>query len=217
MPGILREPCQDAIAARDPFPRMPSTPFGSNPSNLMRCCTSRRVRRFNPSAFSIASSAAIQTGLSAAALSAPADSDPAAGATEATFSDTVRDVYPPFLCAGRVHACRLDEGRWWEFSTLERYHGLHVQAHAEGIGPDVVASPGAAVESGEVSRTVLWEGARVEPGARVTGCVLGANVTVRRGEIFEDVVVVDRTILGGTTPERGRAEGERWCVPLGAT
>ncbi|MEQ9497952.1 MAG: NDP-sugar synthase [Deltaproteobacteria bacterium] len=138
-------------------------------------------------------------------------------ATAPKFSDTIRDVYPPFLAAGRVHACRLDEGRWWEFSTLERYHGLHVQAHVEGLGPDVVCSPGASVASDRVSRSVLWSGAHVEAGARVEGCVLGENVTVRRGETFEDLVLVDRTILGSTTPERGRSQGSRWCVPLAAT
>lgn len=139
-------------------------------------------------------------------------------ATSAVFSDTIRDVYPRFMAAGRVHACRLDAGRWWEFSTLSRYHGLHVRAHAEGLGPEVVCSPGAIVEDGAtVAGSVLWENARIESGAHVSRCVLGAGVTVRAGEAFSDVVLVSRSVLGETRPEVGREEGARWSVDLTAT
>lgn len=135
--------------------------------------------------------------------------------TSAVFSDTIRDVYPPFIEAGRVHAVILDEGRWWEFSTLARYHALHVQAHEEGLGPDVVCSPGASVASGaEAARSVLWEDARVEEGAQVEDVVLGRGVVVTRGERWERVVLVDRSGLEDT-PTRGFAADDRWCVPLG--
>lgn len=131
----------------------------------------------------------------------------------AGFSDTVRDVYPRFIEAGRVFAHVEERARWWEFSTLERYLGLHREAARAGLGPDVVLSAGAHIARGaEVAEAVLWEGATVAAGARVRRAVLGAGVHVTPGEVVEDAVVVraDRV----QPSERGEPWGERVRVPL---
>lgn len=139
--------------------------------------------------------------------------------TEARFSDTIRDVYPSFIEGGEVRSVLLDDGRWWELSTLERYHQLHVRAATEGLAPDVSKSATATIEAGaDVERAVLWEGARVESGATVRDAVLGANVVVRSKEVVTGAVLVHRSVLepDGEAP-RGASDGDRWRVPLAAT
>lgn len=121
--------------------------------------------------------------------------------------DTVSDIYPPLIEAGRV-AAHLDQGRWWEFSTLERYLELHQRAYEEGLGPAVSCSSGASVDpAARVTRSVLWEGAEVRAGAEVDNAVLGAGVIVAEGERIRDAVIVRRDVLGGIS-DPDRADGE---------
>lgn len=135
----------------------------------------------------------------------------------AQVSDTVADIYPPWIEQGRVHAHIVD-GRWWEFSTLERYLGLHRQAASEGLCPDVVLSPGARVAAeASATRAVLWEGARVEAGATVRNAVVGAGVVISGGERVEDAVVVRSSLVAGAEMERGDQGfvwGDRFVVPV---
>lgn len=134
---------------------------------------------------------------------------------EPRFSDTVADVYPPLIAAGRVRAHVDDRGRWWEFSTVERYLGLHHRASAEGFGADVVLGEGARVAPvARVSRSVLWEGASVAAGAEVDACVLGAGVHVPEGAKLQRVAVVRKDRVGDV--ERGTVVGDNVHVPISA-
>lgn len=132
------------------------------------------------------------------------------------FSDTIADIYPPYISAGRVKAHVDPSGRWWEFSTLERYLELHLRGHAEGLGPEISLSPGARVEPGaEVRRSVLWEDARIERGARAEDAVLGRGVVLRAGDSVSCAVVVRREHIQEAW--EGRAEplrGDALIVPL---
>lgn len=119
-------------------------------------------------------------------------------------SDTIRDVYPPFIRSRRVVAHVDEEGRWLEFSTLARYLELH--------GDAVVRSEGATVDPGaEVARAVLWENARVEAGAAVEEAILMDDVVIRAGERIERSVVALRSVAGDG---RGRVLGDRLVVPI---
>jgi mannose-1-phosphate guanylyltransferase len=109
------------------------------------------------------------------------------------FSDTVQDVYPPLIRDRRVAAHIDHDGRWWEFSTLARYHSLHVRAAEEGFGADVSLSEGARVSPRAIAhRAVLWENASIEDGAVVEDAVLGSDVVIPRGAIVRSAVVVRR-------------------------
>lgn len=129
------------------------------------------------------------------------------------FSDTVADIYPPFIDARRIAAHIETKARWWEFSTLERYMDLHRQAHELGLGPSVILSPGAHIEPGaDVQASILWEGAQVASGASVRGCVLGAGVSIKTGEHVSDAVIVRADAV--TEPSRGITWGDRLRVPI---
>ena len=128
-------------------------------------------------------------------------------------SDTIRDVYPPLIAAGAVHAHVADDGRWWELSTLERYVDLHIQACAEGLGPDVVLGPDASIDpTAEVRRSVLWEGAKVGPRMKLDRVVLGAGVELPAGTRLADSIVVRRDRVSSV--ERGEVVDGLVVVPL---
>lgn len=130
--------------------------------------------------------------------------------------DTVADIYPPLIRSRRVGAHIEPRGRWWEFSTLERYLELHVRAAEEGIASDVSLSQGAIVEDGAiVRRAVLWENARVEAGAIVEDAVLGRDVAVSPGEAIRHAAIVRAGIVSDSDAARGqRISGDRLLVKL---
>jgi NDP-sugar pyrophosphorylase family protein len=126
--------------------------------------------------------------------------------------DTIRDTYPPWIEAGQV-AAHVDDRRWWELSTLERYLELHRAAHREGLAPEVTLGEGASVEDGaEVRSSVLWEGARVPKDASLVDVVLGAQVELPAGSRLARTVVVRRERAGEV--ERGAVRGDLLYVPV---
>ncbi len=66
-----------------------------------------------------------------------------------------------------------------------------VVAGGSTVGRDAVVGAGAVVEG-----SVLFDGARVDPGAVVTRSVVGAGACVGAGTVLEDAVVGDRARLG---------------------
>lgn len=132
------------------------------------------------------------------------------------FSDTIRDLYPPEIAARRVLA-HVDEARWEEFSTLDRYLELQLS----GLEPPrTVVAEGAAVASGAaLSDCVVWPGARVEAGARLSRCVIAEGVTVPARVDLRDAVLFPESWIasappGAPTPVRG--PGFAWVPVAGA-
>lgn len=124
---------------------------------------------------------------------------PAIARTRAEFSDTVRQIYPEFLDRGRLRA-HLHGGRWWEFSTPERYLGLH-----QRVDPDL---PGASVVWGEL-----------DPRVQVRGCVITAPEAVPPGDYADEVLAPAAAADAppeGVLPPGARVEGPLLRVPLDA-
>jgi mannose-1-phosphate guanylyltransferase len=97
--------------------------------------------------------------------------------------------------------------------------GTHVGAAARLHGP---ASLGARVSVGEdaqIDDSVLWDGCRVEAGARVTGsvlatsCVVGAGAQVLDSVLGEGVVVAPGTVVRDASAEPGQILGEPRPAP----
>jgi NDP-sugar pyrophosphorylase family protein len=106
------------------------------------------------------------------------------------FSHSVTDVYVPAIARGERIAAHVSGGYWYELSTVRRYLETSV-ALMKSEGRDVELGPGSTVEDGaSVTESVLWESVRVDAGAFVRRCVLGAGVRVEHGEVFEDAAVV---------------------------
>ncbi|MEL6190130.1 MAG: NDP-sugar synthase, partial [Myxococcota bacterium] len=127
---------------------------------------------------------------------------------EARLSDTVRDLYPSAIAAGRVAAHVDDDGRWLEASTLARYLELHIaEARAGHPLPDdvqveeaatvdaSVLGRGVVIEGGAtVSESVLLDGCRVGAGARLHGVVVAEGVSIPAQLELQGVVVVPQDL-----------------------
>ncbi len=130
---------------------------------------------------------------------------------EPRFSDSVLDLYPPEIDAGRVHAHVDDDGRWLEASTLARYLSLEIE-DGGWRDPSASVAPGATIsnaaigalatveDGAEVESSALWRSSRVQSGARVRGSVLGEGVVVPAGATLEGVVAVRPELAGSAPP-----------------
>ncbi len=87
----------------------------------------------------------------------------------------------------------VDEGEWWDLGTREQYLAVHQARAGNGpwISPDAVVDPNAelrgatAVGAGAVigagcilDHCILWPGARIEPGSRLSRCIVTGSQPV---------------------------------------
>jgi NDP-sugar pyrophosphorylase family protein len=134
------------------------------------------------------------------------------------FSHSTTDVYPQAIERGERIAAHVAPGMWHELSTIQRYLDISVELMGKE-GRSVEVGEGSSVAGdAEVVDSVLWEGVRVETGARVRRAVLGAGVVVPAGEVCEDVAVVRAELVRGEErPEKalaGEVRGANFVVPL---
>ena len=108
------------------------------------------------------------------------------------FSDSVRDVYPKAMADGKIVAGHItsDGSLWRELSTIERYLAISLE-FLRREGRDVIMGAGCEIESGAiVERSVLWERAHVERGARLSECVIGDDVIIHSDAEFRRAAIV---------------------------
>jgi NDP-sugar pyrophosphorylase family protein len=138
-------------------------------------------------------------------------------------SDSVRDVYPKAMAAGRIVAAHVapdpNHQAWRELSTIERYLTVSLEFLGREEG-GLVMDEGCVIErNATVERSVLWKRARVESGARLTECVVGDDVLIPAGAEFERAAIfrADLAPLSGR-PEKalpGEIVGENLVVKFG--
>lgn len=126
---------------------------------------------------------------------------------EPRFSDTVRDHYPGLLDAGRLWAAR-HGGRWWEFSTPERYLGLHWRAWAEFASQQAPAH-----------RSVIWGDPGSAPdGAEFSDCIVLAPHLVPAGRRFHGKILAPAAVVWGDAehpvPDSAETVGSLVSLPL---
>lgn len=115
------------------------------------------------------------------------------------FADTVRDVYPGWMAAGRVGAQVVD-GRWWELSTPERYLGLHLRARHLGLAErvsDAVVAPNATV-----TESVVWDDVHIGPDVRLRRCVVVSGARLPPGLEEDHAVLVPSSDGASVEPHR---------------
>lgn len=130
------------------------------------------------------------------------------------FSDTVADVYPPFIERGEVWAFVEPASTvWWEFSTPERYLDLHWEAETRGWTGPLSVCQGARIDDPRSLRHVVaWEGVHVEAGAALSEVILGAGVRIPASTVLERCLAVRGDLTVET--RHGRRIGDLLVVPL---
>lgn len=126
-------------------------------------------------------------------------------------SDTVRDLYPSLISAGRLIQGVRVRGAWHDLSTPGLYLASQRALLRSGaLGPrgrrlvdarasversarviESVVGPGSHVGArASVERSVIWDGVSVGTGAHVSGSILTSGVRIRSGERVEGRVLI---------------------------
>jgi NDP-sugar pyrophosphorylase family protein len=134
------------------------------------------------------------------------------------FSDTVLDAYPRAIAKGERILGHVADGMWYELSTLQRYLDISL-ALLRRNGRDVYAGRGSSIDAqAKVHNSILWDEVTIEPGARLSGSILGDGVRIRGTESFEDAVIVRAEVVAGqkipAKALRGEAIGDNFVVRL---
>jgi NDP-sugar pyrophosphorylase family protein len=135
------------------------------------------------------------------------------------FSDSVRDVYPRAMAAGRVIAGHVGTGSWYELSTIERYLSISLEFMARD-GQDLVADEGCRIDpTARIRRSILWKGVEVAAAASLDECIVGDGVRIPAGASFKRAVIFRGTAKElAERPEKalpGTIVGENLVVPFG--
>ena len=136
-----------------------------------------------------------------------------------TFSDSVRDVYPKAMTAGRIIAAHVAQGSWFELSTLERYLAISLEFLGRE-GRDSIMDEGCRIHpDAQVTRSILWKRVEVGRGAKLSQCIVGDDVTIPEGAVFKNSVIVRADIAPpGQRPEKalpGQVVGSNLVVNFG--
>jgi mannose-1-phosphate guanylyltransferase len=161
-------------------------------------------------------------------------------------SSVEREIFPALISAGEVVSSYMDGAYWLDVGTPEAFvqgscdlvlgrltspalraadglpgerlllAGAVVEPGASVAG-GTVAGAGSVIETGaQVTRSVLFDGARVGRGARVSDSVLGRGAQVAAGVVLEGAVIGDGAVIA--EGNELKAGARVWPgVTLGAT
>ena len=119
------------------------------------------------------------------------------------FSDSVADVYPLALAAGKTITGYPAEGHWYELSTIERYLAISLELWNDGK-ENLVADEGCQIDpTAVVTNSILWKRVEIEAGVRLDQCIVGDDVRIEAGSEFRRSVICRGTVADlASRPEK---------------
>ena len=135
-------------------------------------------------------------------------------------SDSVRELYLPLLAEGRPLAGVRLRGAWYDLGRPALYRDAQLRLLPGGrslVAASARVAKGARLErsvvgkaarvgAARVERSVLWDGAVVEAGARLSGAIVTTGGVVRGGERARRVTVLPAAALPDERSAGGRVE-----------
>lgn len=133
------------------------------------------------------------------------------------YSDTVTDIYIPYIKGGGKIAAHVAEGNWFELSTIPRYLDISLAMMKSGdvhFGRNCVMAGAVSLKD-----SVIWDDVTIGDGATLYRTIIADGVTIEPGAHFENVAIVRADMVRNCSeiPEkalRGYVEGENYVVPL---
>ncbi len=133
------------------------------------------------------------------------------------YSDTVGDVYIPFLERGGKIAAHISEGEWHELSTIPRYLDVSLAMMKAGnvyFGRNCVLAGAASLKD-----SVIWDDVNIGDGATLYRTIIADGVRIAAGEHFENAAIVRADMVRNCKeiPDKalkGYIQGENYVVPL---
>ena len=133
------------------------------------------------------------------------------------YSDTVTDVYMPYIKNGGKIAAHVAEGEWFELSTIPRYLDISL---AMMNGGDVHFGRNCRLEgAANLKDSIVWDDVTIGNGASLYRTIVADGVRIAAGEHFENAAIVRADMVRSCReiPEkalRGYVQGENYVVPL---
>lgn len=133
------------------------------------------------------------------------------------YSDTVTDIYIPYLKRGGKIAAHVAAGEWYELSTIPRYLDISLAMMKSAnvhFGRNCVMAGAARLKD-----SVIWDNVTIGDGATLYRTIIADGVTIEPGEHFENAAIV-RADMVRNCPEipekalRGYVQGDNYIVPL---
>lgn len=133
------------------------------------------------------------------------------------YSDTVTDIYIPYIKNGGRIAAHIAEGEWFELSTIPRYLDISLSMMKSGdvhFGRNCVLQGAASLKD-----SVIWDNVTIGDGATLYRTIIADGVTIEPGEHFENAAIVSADMVRSCAeiPEkalRGYVQGDNYIVPL---
>ncbi len=134
------------------------------------------------------------------------------------FSDSIRDVYPKAMEAGKKIAAHVGAGDWYELSTLARYLEISLEfMRREGIS--FTADQGSEINSSaSVKNSILWRNVKISSGAKINQCIIADGVQIPANAEYERKVIVRAELVAAEAiPEKatkGVVDGDNYVVSI---
>ena len=136
---------------------------------------------------------------------------------EGEYSDTVTDIYIPYIKGGGKIATHVAEGEWYELSTIPRYLDISLAMMKTGnvhFGRNCVMTGAASLKD-----SVIWDDVTIGDGATLYRTIIADGVTIEPDEHFENAAIVRADMVRSCNeiPEKalkGYVQGENYIVPL---
>ncbi len=133
------------------------------------------------------------------------------------YSDTVTDIYIPFIKSGGKIAAHVADGEWYELSTIPRYLDISLAMMGSGdvhFGRNCVMAGAASLKD-----SVIWDDVTIGDGATLYRTIIADGVTIEPGEHFENVAIVRADMVRSceeipVKALKGYIQGENYIVPL---
>ncbi len=133
------------------------------------------------------------------------------------YSDTVTDIYMPFIKNGGKVAAHVAEGEWFELSTIPRYLDISL---AMMHGSDVHFGRNCRLDgAASLKDSVVWDDVTIGNGASLYRTIVADGVKIAPGEHFENVAIVRADMVRScreipVKALKGYVQGENYVVPL---
>lgn len=133
------------------------------------------------------------------------------------FSDTVTDIYIPYIKSGGKIAAHVAAGDWYELSTIPRYLDISLAMMKSGdvhFGKNCTMAGLASIKD-----SVIWDNVNIGNEVSLYRTIVADGVTIPSGEHFENVAIVNADMVRNCPeiPEKalkGYVQGENYIVPL---
>lgn len=135
------------------------------------------------------------------------------------YSDIVPTFYNPAIKKKEIISAHIANGKWFELSTIPRYLDITLKMLNGNPNRNVIGNNFIKADSAKIEDSIIWDNVNIEKDANIFRSIICDDVTIKSGEKYENVAIVNAEMLKhyGEIPEKalkGQFIGENYVVPL---